>query len=486
MEDNTTISESDGPTRGRGETNAPETLALVIAWSKAEPSRIGEIALIPRGRHVLGRGDNGVGRLHFVRQRPGEQQPTGPIASQLVSRNQLELMADDHALLVQNVGHNPLSHNGQRTQSARVVPGDTLTFSSMMLLCVRRPAWLPAWDFAPHAFGAPDAHGIIGESAAAWALRRKLSIIAARDRHALITGPSGSGKELAARVLHALSPRASKQMITRNAASIPEGLVDAELFGNIKNYPNPGMVERQGLFGEADGSTLFLDELAELPHSLQVHLLRVLDDGEYSRLGEAKPRRAQVRVIGATNRPLSALKEDVLARFPLRVELTGLDDRREDISLLVRQSLLRVASEDLGLRRRLYSDGDTRKLPHVSLAFLDHLLRFTYTTNARELDALLWQAILDGPPGLELSLQNLPPAASGTFSRATSSPTLDGPAATTETERTSLDPQQIQTVLDEHNGSLERSFKALGLASRHVLSRLIRKHGLAIRKLPGR
>src|SRR4029077_9274313 len=126
----------------------------------------------------------------------------------------------------------------------------------------------------------------------------------------VIAGQSGSGKELVAQAIHALSGRADRRLVSRSAATLPEALIDAELFGNAKNYPNPGMVERSGLIGEAHGSTLFLDELGELPHAAQAHLLRVLDGGEYQRLGEAQARVSDFRLVVATNRILSSLKPD--------------------------------------------------------------------------------------------------------------------------------------------------------------------------------
>src|SRR6185503_16398678 len=117
----------------------------------------------------------------------------------------------------------------------------------------------------------------------------------------------------AARALHELSPRAERRLVSRNAATLPSGLMDAELFGNAKNYPNPGMAERAGLIGEANGGTLFLDEIGELPAELQAHLLRVLDgDGEYQRLGDAQQRRSDFRLVAATNRDPSSLKHDFL------------------------------------------------------------------------------------------------------------------------------------------------------------------------------
>src|SRR5262249_4513267 len=151
-------------------------------------------------------------------------------------------------------------------------------------------------------FGAPDPHGILGESPAAWALREHLSLAAHSGQHILLLGQSGTGKELAARAIHALSPRRDKPFIARNAATFPEGLVDAELFGTAKGYPNAGSPERPGLIAEADGGTLFLDEIGELPAHLSSHLLRVLDrGGEYQRLGESRVRRSDLRVVAATN-----------------------------------------------------------------------------------------------------------------------------------------------------------------------------------------
>ncbi len=120
-----------------------------------------------------------------------------------------------------------------------------------------------------------------------------LAFAAQSSHHVLVQGDSGSGKELAARAIHALSSRQRGPFVTRNAATLPEGLVDAELFGTVRGYPHAGSPERRGVIGEADGGTLFLDEIGELRHDLQAHLLRVLDHGgEYQRLGDARTRRS--------------------------------------------------------------------------------------------------------------------------------------------------------------------------------------------------
>src|SRR5262249_66785 len=158
----------------------------------------------------------------------------------------------------------------------------------------------------------------------AWALRDTVAFAARAEGHVLVRGESGSGKELCATAIHRLSTRGERALVARNAATFPAGLVDAELFGNAKNHPNPGTAEREGegLVGEGDGGTLFLDEIGELPAALQAHLLRVLDrNGEYQRLGESRVRRADLRVVAATNRGVAELKHDFAARFTLAVEI---------------------------------------------------------------------------------------------------------------------------------------------------------------------
>ena len=178
--------------------------------------------------------------------------------------------------------------------------------------------------------------------------------------------------------------------MARNAATLPPGLVDAELFGNARNYPNPGAPERPGLIGQADGGTLFLDEIGEASHEVQAHLLRVLDAGEYHRLGEATARRADLRLIAATNRADSELKHDLCARLPLRVKVPDLDERREDIPLLCGHLLRHARQANPEIGARFFSRLTT---PRLDPALVDHLVRRPYTTHVRELDAILWRAM---------------------------------------------------------------------------------------------
>jgi two-component system nitrogen regulation response regulator GlnG/two-component system response regulator HydG len=282
----------------------------------------------------------------------------------------------------------------------------------------------------------------------------------------LLTGESGSGKELVARAIHDRSTRSARKLVVRNAATLPSGLIDAELFGNIANYPNVGMPERPGLIGEADGSTLFLDEIGELPADLQTHLLRVLDRrGDYQRLGDAKRRTADLRLIGATNRPVESLKSDLAARLALRIHVCGLNERREDVPLLVRHLLCRTAAEDPLIGARFFDrwDGRTGE-PRISVELARALYLHRYTTHVRELEALLWQSLDTSKSGraeLTDAVQaqlKLPPSAS-----RGRDPTAD----------------EIRAALEKNNWMQERTWRDLGLPNRHVLARLIKKLGIA-------
>lgn len=394
-----------------------ELLALILIWSVDHPERVGEVVMPPEsGRVVFGRGMGSPGalpRVEPIRQRPGVVELPGPMLTPTLSREQLELEQQPEGLSFRNVGRCICLVNGNPTADGVLVPGDVLELEGRAAFyCGRRPPELPApppdTPLLLHPFGEADAVGVVGESPAAWNLRRQLVFLARRTSHVLILGESGTGKEVAAHAIHRLSKRAGKAMVSRNAATIPESLVDAELFGNAKNYPNPGMPERAGLIGEAHGSTLFLDEFGELPQELQAHLLRVLDLGEYQRLGEATQRRADFRLLAATNRAPETLKHDILARLKLRLIIPNLNQRREDIPLLARHLLHRIAKEDPEIGHRFLVARHGRREISLSSRLVLYLVTFPYHTHIRELESLLWQAIsasddglLDLPAGLE-------------------------------------------------------------------------------------
>lgn len=478
-------------------------LGFVLLWSMDERERVGEVTLVPSmelgavatlGRAEASDGDT-IPRMEWQRQQPGSVTPTGALRSPRISRTQLSVeVYGTCTLRVSNIGRCMLMVDGCEVNAALVSPGNVIELRGLaLMMCVQRPYELPVADPpAPlHTFGEADAHGIVGESAATWDLRARIAFVAGREAHVLVRGPSGTGKELVAQAIHRGSPRGRQPLIARNAATFPETLIDAELFGNARSFPNPGMLERPGLVGEADGSTLFLDEFAELPASMQAHLLRVLDSGEYTRLGEGQQRRADFRLIAATNRPETALKEDVLARLRLRIELCGLDQRREDIPLIAYHLLRRLARSDPHIAGRYYPDANPEATPRVGRALIDYLVRHDYTTHVRELETLLWHAMAHGPREcLDLWPPGSPPPAAPLPLRA-KRPTGPRPAPVVTPgvadpgdegpDPMTIPPEIIQACLDRHGGRQEPVWRELGLSSRHVLTRLVRKHGLRVK-----
>lgn len=453
------------------DTDQPR-IGLVILWYLPDPERIGEIALMPMGGSlqahplILGRGDEAT--VKFVRIRPQGLLPAAPLEGRLLSRRQLEISTlGQDRLAVVNVGSCALKVGGIPVREATLNLGDVLEFDrQLVLMLIRRtPGTLLGLPAEP--FGMADRHQIVGESDAAWTLRARLSFLSRRSEPVLVTGASGTGKELAARAIHGGSPRVQGPFVARNAATLPEGLVDAELFGNVRNYPNPGMPERPGLIGEADGGTLFLDEIGEMPEQVQAHLLRVLDrDGEYQRLGEARTRRASFRFVAATNRDPSSLKHDLAARLPLRIEVPGLSERASDIPLILRH-MLEDARGDPDLAERLFDGPSARIAPDLLQALVHH----PYTHHVRELQSLLWLAI-ETSPGRALQL-------TPELRNALASSVAGDESQARPPEVQELDAEQLQAALHATNGNVTNAAKRLGLSSRYTLYRLMRKHGLA-------
>ena len=439
------------PQADKPRAEQPHAWALALLHCEDDPSRVGEVAILTADA-VLGRH----GTLPWARHDPAEVMLTGPLSDRQLSRVHLHFDLA-RTPTVRNAGRLPLRLNRRPIDDAQLADGDVLDIGGRVVLLVHQRSALPAFEDT-HAFGQPDAHGIVGESPAAWRLRQDLHFTAQRSVHTMILGPSGTGKELVARAIHTRSTRRDGPWIARSAATIPESLADAELFGNCANYPNSGAPERPGLIGAAHGGTLFLDEIGKLPPEVQVRLLRVLDEGEYTRLGEAHARKADIRVIAATNRDPSVLEADVAARFRLRLQVPGLDERRQDIPLIARELVHRITQEDHGLRQRFAPNGVAR----LSSELVVHLVSRPWSTHVRELDSLLWQAISDAtgdvlhaPDGVHAPV---------------------APVAVGE-----LTAERIQACLDKHEGRQEPVWRELGLSSRHVLTRLVKKFDLQVR-----
>ena len=191
---------------------------------------------------------------------------------------------------------------------------------------------------------------IIGESPAIQKVRAIISLVAPKDATVLITGPSGTGKELVARAIHALSPRADKKLVAINCAAFPETLLEAELFGHERGAFTGAERARQGRFELADGGTLFLDEVGEMPLSMQVKLLRVLEDRKIERLGSVREIQLDLRLLAATNRDLEQLvkegkfREDLYYRLNvINVHLPPLAERSGDVLLLAERFIQKYA-----------------------------------------------------------------------------------------------------------------------------------------------
>jgi two-component system nitrogen regulation response regulator GlnG/two-component system response regulator HydG len=464
-------------------------LALVLLWSQNEGQRIGEVLWMPQTVRekavVLGRDSSRVedGERFgvFERQRPGVNQVTTQLIDPGISRRQARFVCERAGILtVDPIGGTPMAVNGRVLSEPTVITeGDLITIGQAALLRVsKRVELIPELpdfpDDALGAFGEPDAFGITGESPATWRLRAQICFLARRAGHGLILGESGTGKELAARALHALSSRAEGPFVARNAATIPEGLVAVELFGNAKNYPNPGMAERSGLVGQSDGGTLFLDEIGELPEGAQANLLRVLDtDGEYQRLGESKTRVAKFRLLSATNRDEHSLKHDLRARFVHVLRIPSLAERIDDLSMVARSLLIRIGEGDPEIGGQIEAISgklSTGVLP-ISCILAEALMAHDYNLNIRELERVLWTAIGSAGGGL-LDLTD-------------DVAVLLGEAETTGGSETApaesdIDAATVLEAIARHRGNKSLAAEELGLSSRFALYRLIKRLNLDV------
>ena len=237
--------------------------------------------------------------------------------------------------------------------------------------------------------------GIIGKSAAMQEVFKKIGLVSASHATVLITGESGTGKELVAKAIYQNGGRREKPFLAINCAAIPENLLESELFGHEKGAFTSAVSQRVGKFEQCNEGTLFLDEIGDLPMTVQTKLLRVLQEGEFQRVGGNQTIRVDVRLIAATNKDLTRMiqekqfREDLYYRLNvLRVHLPPLRDRKEDIPLLVQYFLNRFAAKSPD---RQAGSGQGR-LKQISEPALRLLVDYSWPGNVRELENIVQRA----------------------------------------------------------------------------------------------
>jgi DNA-binding NtrC family response regulator len=301
---------------------------------------------------------------------------------------------------------------------------------------------------------------IIAESAVMQPVLQLVARVGPSDANVRITGDNGTGKGTVAHALHAVSTRAHKPLVTVNAGGLSEGVFESELFGHVKGAFTDAKTDRVGRFELADGGTLFLDEIANISLNLQAKLLRVVETGEFERVGSSRTRRVNVRVLSATNADLHAevgagrFRQDLLFRLnTIEITLPPLRDRREDVPLLARHFLDQHARR---YRKRL-----TGFDPPAMQLLLDH----AWPGNVRELDHAIERAVLMaqadaiGPRDLGLRASR------------------DGSARLEDMSLEEVEGFLIKKALARHDGNVSHAAKALGL-SRSALYRRLQRFGL--------
>jgi DNA-binding NtrC family response regulator len=279
----------------------------------------------------------------------------------------------------------------------------------------------------------------------------------------LITGENGTGKEVVARALHACSGRSAKPMVSVNAGALAEGLFESELFGHVRGAFTDAKTDRVGRFELADGGTLFLDEIANVPLNLQTKLLRVLETGEFERVGSSRTRKADVRVLSATNADLhvevaeNRFRQDLLFRLnTVEIHIPPLRERMDDIKPLAEHFLAQ------------YSERYRRAIQLFTEEALAALRRHLWPGNVRELDHVVERAVLMSSGGVVTAFDlGLTATREGRAGAPLEEMSLE------EVERL-----LIQKALSRFGGNANRAAEALGL-SRSALYRRLQKYGLS-------
>jgi DNA-binding NtrC family response regulator len=315
--------------------------------------------------------------------------------------------------------------------------------------------------------GAFTFEGIIAASGAMRSVLDRVRRLANTKLTVLIYGESGTGKELIARAIHNNSDRRTRPWVPVNCAGISEGILESELFGHVKGAFTNALTDRRGLFEEADGGTIFLDEIGDMPLAMQSKLLRVLESGEVVRVGSSKPVKVDVRVVAATNRDLKEavnkkeFREDLFFRVnQAEINLLPLRDRKDDLAPLIHHFVQQAAE----LHRK--------PVRQVSPECLRLLMNYRWPGNVRELRNVINQMVVFAE-GDTLDVNDLPatPPISATTDIV---PVRPRPFSATLKE---LEMVAIQHALAANQGNREKAAKQLGIGAR-TLYRKIKEYGI--------
>jgi len=316
-------------------------------------------------------------------------------------------------------------------------------------------------------------HELVGTSPAMAEVFRLMDSAAASPVTVLIEGETGTGKELVARGIHEASARATEPFIAVNCAALSETLLESELFGHRKGAFTGALQDRTGLFEAASGGTVFLDEVGEMPPPMQAKLLRVLQEGEVTRVGDNHPKRVDVRVIAATNRELASevakktFREDLFYRlgvFPIR--LPPLRERGDDVLLLVDHFLAQAAKRH------------GKPVPAVQRAARDLLIRHSWPGNVRELQNEIERALALAKADEAIGPDHLSPKLMGDGAAEAAPPEDDAPDGVPLREaREAFEVRYVARMLRAHEGNVSHTAKALGI-SRVMLQKKMKQYGL--------
>lgn len=313
--------------------------------------------------------------------------------------------------------------------------------------------------------------GIIGRSPVMRDLFQLLETVAQSPSTVLITGETGTGKELAAKAVHHTSPRRAQRFVALNCSAIPETLLEAELFGHVRGAFTGAVATRQGRIEQAHKGTLFLDEIGTMSPALQAKLLRVLQEREVERVGDSHPIRVDVRIIAATNSDLRRMvdegtfREDLFYRLNvIQVHLPPLRDRREDIPVLVRHFIERVCREQT----------PARVPPTVAQDAMRRLMAYQWPGNVRQLENVVERAIALTPGRAQIELRDLPPDLQEAKDAA--GPDLPFPDAGLDLEAyiSAIELSLIRQSLERTNGNKRRAAELLNIKRTTLVEKLKR------------